>query len=233
MSLFSRFFGSRQQPLPNDSSPPDPTLPAPAEDSVSTPALQSGETPPPNKAQAKDAVQASIGIDEALSRIQARAADTAVPPFRDYTRLPQDFAPFLSMAASFAQYEALCPDLMREPRYTALRDDVHSLQARYHRLLPNIAQMQKDEAALSAEIVAYTESIAVLEAKYRLSPDWNGKKRSMMLLGESLRARRDRILTEEAELQKALPPLYAAVQAVYRACRSIRTELPMPDEEGL
>ncbi len=78
--------------------------------------------------------------------------------------------------------------------------------------IEQIEQLLAAEAALSSEIVKYSDIVAEMAAKYKLSPDWGGKKPQMINLGQQLNQKRSALLDQEEALKAKAGNIYGQMQ---------------------
>ncbi len=62
---------------------------------------------------------------------------------------------------------------------------------------------------LSAEILKYAELAKQLGDRYKLSPDWEGKKPKMIALGQALNEKRAQYLSDEQDMEVRTMKLYS------------------------
>ncbi len=72
------------------------------------------------------------------------------------------------------------------------------------------------ENALKADIQAFTKAVNEAQSKHKLSPDWDGKKPTLMRLGAQLQERREAYNKDEERLNTKTEKLYALHAEFYQ-----------------
>ncbi len=73
---------------------------------------------------------------------------------------------------------------------------------------------QKAEKALSDDILNFSAIVKEIKSKYKLSPDWNGKKPTLMKHSAELNMRKQKYIEDESKLLSQFAKLYPHAQKI-------------------
>lgn len=97
---------------------------------------------------------------------------------------------------------------------------VQELLGDWSELEEEVKVLKEEGGVLRTDIHQFAATISELKNKYKLSPDWEGKKPAMMTYQSKLKERREEYLRKEKQVEEQLKVLYEDYAEVYDAFAS-------------
>ncbi len=159
-----------------------------------------------------DLFEQNAKIDNApsilIKEMASLEANDKRPNFKKLEQFKDDFAQMQAKYDLICKIRNLKPDFDLVSDFEQLYRSLFNVCNGYVQFDEQISQLLAAEDNLSAEIVKYTNIVNEMAAKYKLSPDWGGKKPQMINLGQQLNQKRNALLEQEATLEQKARSIY-------------------------
>lgn len=138
--------------------------------------------------------------------------------FEDYIEC-QDFKGLPEKAEVLRLVREVAPETyqMTEVPITELGIAVEEIHGNWVEIQDEVDVLKEEGDVLRADIHQFVATINELKNKYKLSPDWEGKKPGMMTYQNKLKERRENYLRKEKKVEAKLNVLYEDYAEVYEA----------------
>lgn len=92
---------------------------------------------------------------------------------------------------------------------------LEQVQRKYNQIEKLAEPLDKEGRELKADIIKFSNAVTEMKSKHKLSPDWEGKKQSMMNLQNQLTHRRSEYTKKEGQIEQKIDDLYKEYATVH------------------
>ncbi len=141
-------------------------------------------------------------------KIQQFTALDFVPNFTDFKQTSEEFFRIIEECTLLEELVKHVPEIAKNQDFKTVYDFLIGIISKHKVIIEEVKELSLAEDKLSEDILRFTQAIQELSKKFKLSADWEGKKPTMIALGEQLNAKRELTLVKETELDERLKDLF-------------------------
>ncbi len=166
---------------------------------------EKGVSPIAEQTKKKDTVKTLPDeIVELYENIERLQRSNFNPKFDDFAETAEEIFKVVREMNILKELKERLPGILNDKTFARIFTALTETVEKHSVLIKDMESLFKEEKKLTDEIMQFSKSASDMSNRFRLSPNWEGKKPQMIALGRQLDARREELLKSENTLTEQL-----------------------------